>query len=116
MPYTIDFGVKIDCITKDELFERITRGGDFVLVDTVGQYDGNRLKIRGARTIPYPEVVDRRSELSGFGEIIIYCKHRDCRASKKVATALKMLNVPNVKVYEGGIDEWLQNGLPVEDE
>jgi rhodanese-related sulfurtransferase len=36
-------------------------------------------------------------------------------ASKKVAGALKMLNVPNVKVYEGGIEEWREKGLPVEE-
>jgi rhodanese-related sulfurtransferase len=29
---------------------------------------------------------------------------------------LTLLNTPNVKVYEGGIDEWLDQGLPVEEE
>lgn len=108
--------MELECIDKGELLDRINGKSNFILVDTVGNYDGNKFRIRGARTIPYPEVIDRRQELISFDEIIIYCKHRTCRASKKVALGLKLLNIPNVKVYEGGIDEWVENGLPVEDE
>jgi len=116
MPYQINFNMSLECIDRDELLERINGNSDFVLVDTIGKYEGNKYKIKGARTIPYPEVVDRRGELRPFDEIIIYCKHRNCSASKKVALALKLLNIPNVKVYEGGIDEWTAHNLPVEEE
>ncbi len=115
MSYQIAFNIPLECVNKDELLERFERKADFVLVDTIGKYNGNRYKIRGATTIPYPEVVDRRKELLKYKEIIIYCKEKSCVASKKVASALKMLNVPNVKVYEGGIVEWMENGLPVEE-
>jgi len=116
MAYQIEFKLSIECIDKDELLDRMHRGSGFVLVDTVGRYGGNRFKIRGARTIPYPEVIDRRDELRAYDEIIIYCKNRDCKASKKVALGLMLLNIPNVKVYEGGIDEWMSYNLPVEEE
>ena len=116
MSYQIDFNMSLECIDKDELSDRINGKSNFVLVDTVGKYDGNRFKIKGAKTIPYPEVIDRRAELLPYEEIIIYCKHRDCRASKKVALGLTLLNIPGVKVYEGGIDEWTDFNLPLEDE
>jgi rhodanese-related sulfurtransferase len=116
MSYRIEYNALLECIDKDELLTRMKEKSNFVLVDTVGKYDGNRFKIKGATTIPYPEVIDRRRELIGYDEIIIYCKHKNCRASKKVALGLKLLNIPNVKVYEGGIDEWQENGLPVEKE
>jgi rhodanese-related sulfurtransferase len=108
--------MSLECINKDELLELINGKSKFALVDTVGKYEGNKFKIKGARSIPYPEVIDRRNELIPFDEIIIYCKHKDCKASKKVATGLKLLNVANVKVYEGGIDEWIAFNLPVEEE
>jgi len=111
--YQIDWDIPLDCISKEALLERMKGDSSFVVVDTVGTYDGNRFKIKGAKTIPYPEVIDRRNELMNYDEVIIYCKNRKCKASKKVASALKMLNVKNVKVYEGGIDEWVQHGLPV---
>ncbi len=116
MSYQINFNMSLECIDKDELSERINGKSNFVLVDTVGTYDGNRFKIKGAKTIPYTEVIDRRAELLPYEEIIIYCKHSDCVASKKVALGLTLLKVPNVKVYEGGIDEWTDLNLPLEEE
>lgn len=115
MSYQIDWNITLDCITKEGLLKRFEEKRDFVLVDTIGSYDGNKYRIKGATTIPYIEVADRRKELLGHEEIIIYCKEKSCVASKKTASALKMLNVPNVKVYEGGIVEWLDNDLPVEE-
>ena len=115
MPYKKDITVSLDCIDSTELLARINSKSNFVLVDTIGSYNGNRYRIKGATTIPYTEVIDRRRELIPYGEIIIYCKHRDCVASKKGAIGLKMLNIRNVKVYEGGIDEWTESGLPLEE-
>ncbi|UCD34776.1 MAG: rhodanese-like domain-containing protein [Nitrospiraceae bacterium] len=115
MPYQIDWNISLDCLTSDDLLKKIEGARNFILIDTIGTYGGNRCRIKGATTIPYPDVVDRRREFLGFQEIIVYCKEKSCVASKKVASALKMLNVPNVCVYEGGIMEWLRNGLPVED-
>jgi len=115
MAYKKELTFVLDCITKEELLERMNGKSDFVLVDTIGKYEGNKFKIKGAKTIPYPDVIDRRKELLSYNEIIIYCKHKDCVASKKVALGLKLLNVKNVKVYEGGIDEWTAFALPVEE-
>ena len=116
MAYQIEFNMSLECISKDELLERMNKKSNFILVDTVGKYNGNRFRSKGAKTIPYPEVIDRRGELTPYNEIIIYCKNKNCKASKKVALGLKLLNIPNVKVYEGGIDEWTENNLPVEEE
>ena len=116
MSYQVNFNVSLDCINKEELLLKMKENSNFVLVDTIGTYDGNKYKIKGARTIPYPEVVDRRKELESFDEVIIYCKHKECVASKKVAAGLQMQHFKNVKVYEGGIDEWTASELPLEDE
>ncbi|HDK16381.1 MAG TPA: hypothetical protein ENG75_00355 [Nitrospirae bacterium] len=116
MSYKTDLNLSIDCIDKNELLNLINKGSNCVIVDTIGKYDGNKFKIRGAYTIPYPEVVDRRKELVPYDEIIIYCRNKRCKASKKAALGLKLLNIPNVKIYEGGIDEWVESGLPVEEE
>jgi len=116
MSYQLDWNIPLDCVTKETLLQKLTAGRNIILVDTIGAFNGNRYKIKGAVTIPYPEVADRRNELLGYEEVIIYCKDRRCVASKKTAAVLKMLNVPNVKVYEGGIDEWTGYDLPVEEE
>ena len=115
MSYQLDWNIKLDCVSKESLLKRFEEKKDFILIDTIGTYNGNKYKIKGAATIPYTEVVDRRREFMHYGEIIVYCKEKSCVASKKVASALKMLNVPDVKVYEGGIVEWEENNLPVEE-
>ena len=115
MSYQLDWNIPLDCVSKETLLQKLNSGQNIVLVDTIGTFDGNKYRIKDALTIPYPEVADRRNELLGYDEIIVYCKHKRCVASKKVAAALKMLNVPNVMVYEGGIDEWTESGLPVEE-
>ena len=115
MSYQIDWNIPIECVSKEDLLKRVHEGSSFILVDTIGSYDGNKYKIKGATTIPYPDVADRRKELMNYNEIIIYCTRKSCVASKKAAAALKMLNVPNVKIYEGGIEEWIENKLPVEE-
>lgn len=115
MSYQIDWNVSIDCVSKESLLKKLDGDARFILVDTIGTFDGNRYRIRGATTIPYPDVADRRRELLDYDEIIIYCASKRCKASKKAATALKMLNVPNVKIYEGGLEEWKANNLPLEE-
>ncbi len=115
MSYQLDWNITLDCINKEDLLKKLESGQNLVLVDTIGTYDENKYMIKGATTIPYVEVINRRNELLGYDEIIIYCKHKKCVASKKTAAALKMLNVQNVKVYEGGIDEWTESGLPLEE-
>lgn len=116
MTYRLDWNIPLDCVSKETLLQKLESGQNILLVDTIGKYDGNKYKIKGAKTIPYPDIPDRRNELLGYEEVIIYCKHKRCVASKKTAAALILLKVPNVKIYEGGIDEWTDAGLPVEEE
>lgn len=115
MTYQLDWNIPLDCITKETLLQKLNSGRNIILVDTIGTYDGNRYRIKGAKTIPFPDVPDRRSELLEYDEVIIYCKDKRCVASKKTAAVLKLLKFSNIKVYEGGIDEWVEAGLPVEE-
>lgn len=115
MAYTRKIEVPVDFINKDELLQFMSKP-DVLIVDTIGTYDSNKYKIKGAKTIPFPDVTDRRDELSGYEEIILYCKNKACPASTVTAMRLKLQKVPNVKVYDGGIDEWAESGLPLEEE
>ncbi len=113
MPERKTILIPLDFIHEDELLQRINDGTNTIIVDTVYTHRNNRYRIKGATTIPYPEVLDRRKELELFDEIIVYCTKRACPGSKIIALSLKLLNFNNVKVYEGGIMEWLHLGLPV---
>ena len=116
MAYQKKINVPVDYINKNELLERMNGNDNIVILDTIGTYDGNKYRIRGAKTIPFPDVIDRRSELEGYKEIIVYCKNKECPASTVTAMRLKLQKIHHVTVYDGGIDEWLESGLPVEEE
>ncbi len=115
MPERKTIFIPLDFINKDELLKHINDETNSIIVDTVYTHRNNRYRIRGATTIPYPEVLDRRKELESFDEIIVYCTKKACPGSKIIALSLKLLNFNNVKVYEGGILEWLEQGMPVEE-
>jgi len=115
MAYRKAFEVPLEFIDKEELLQRMQEKSNFIIVDTIWTHNDNRHRIKGAKTIPFPEVLDRRKELEPYDEIIVYCTKRTCTGSKIIAIGLKLLDVPNVKVYEGGIMEWMENGLPVDE-
>lgn len=115
MAYRKTFEVKVDYITKENILERMEQRKNFVIVDTIWTHKDNRHRLKGAKTIPYPDVLDRRRELEGYDEVIVYCTKHTCPGSKIIAIGLQLLDVPNVKVYEGGIREWMDHGLPVDE-
>lgn len=115
MPYRKTYEISLEFLSEDELLQRMKDRKNFILIDTVWTHGGNRHRIKGATTIPYPEVLDRRHELKPYDEVIVYCTKKSCPGSKIIAKGLKLLNIPNVKVYEGGIRGWMEKGLPVED-
>ncbi len=115
MPYRKTFTIPLEFITKAEIIQRINKNTNFVLVDTGITSNKNRYKIKGAITIPLSEVTDRRRELAGFEETIVYCKNSSCAEAKLAAMCLKLLHIPNVKVYAGGFDEWKEYKLSIEE-
>jgi len=71
-------------------------------------------RIEGSINMPYKDIKERAKELNKDDEIIVYCANYTCPASKNAYKMLKDLGFANVKAYEGGIQEWLQKGFPVE--
>jgi rhodanese-related sulfurtransferase len=47
-------------------------------------------------------------------EIVVYCASRTCQNSRIAAQSLVQLGYGNVAVFEGGKQEWEENGMPLE--
>lgn len=45
--------------------------------------------------------------------IIVYCGGADCQASKQAAEKLQTFGYTGVFAYEGGLQDWAANGLPL---
>jgi rhodanese-related sulfurtransferase len=46
--------------------------------------------------------------------IVTYCSNPSCGNSKAVARRLEKLGYTDVRTYPGGIQDWVEAGLPVE--
>jgi len=116
MSYQKEYVFFYYCLEMKEVLRRLKGKTNFVLVDLIGKYNSNKYRIEGAVTIPYDELMDRRRELIKYDEIILYSNNKACMLSKKRSVGLTLAHhFRDVKVYEGGIEEWMSAGLPVEE-
>jgi 3-mercaptopyruvate sulfurtransferase SseA len=61
-------------------------------------------------------IEDLRPELEMAFFVIVYCNGGDCDDSIHLATDLSSLyGIPteNIYVYEGGLNQWVENQMPV---
>ena len=104
-------------ITADELFAKIERGDDFVLVDALAPMIYAHSHLPGAINLP-PSGVDSLRCAKRIPdvetEIVVYCANPECGDSVVTAERLLALGYTNVRHYAGGKDEWRQRGLPLE--
>jgi rhodanese-related sulfurtransferase len=103
-------------IEREDLWERIRRGDDFVLVDALSPMSYALSHLPGAINITPGWVDDRaRRRIPDLDtRVVVYCSGPDCDSSVEVATRLVELGYCNVGHYAGGKRDWVAAGLPVE--
>ena len=73
--------------------------------------------IPGAKNLPYYEFAEKASavlkDIPCDREIIAYCEGLECSNAEDLAFLLKENGYAYVKVFEGGWEEWRENGMPV---
>lgn len=103
-------------ITRDELWQKLERGDEFVLVDALAPMSFAHSHLPGAINLP-PEWVDERGprripDLDT--EVVVYCASSTCDSSVEVGNRLVELGYRNVHHYVGGKKEWVEADLPLE--
>ncbi len=103
-------------IESDELWEKLQRGDDFVLVDALSPMSYALSRLPGAINITPTWVDDRaRRRIPDLGtEVVVYCSGSTCDASVEVATRLIELGYRNVRHFADGKRAWAEAGLPLE--
>jgi len=71
--------------------------------------------IRGSRHVPLDRIGRElaNTDLPKDTEIVVYCAGPECPQSGAAAGKLQAYGYRNVKVYEGGLEEWEAVGLPI---
>ena len=108
--------VAVETISREELKEKMDRGDDFVLVDTMAEMYYRHSHLPGAINVPVDELRVRAPELlpDKQAEIIVYCMDPPCQASEEAARGLEAMGYGNVRDYAGGKQDWIEHALPAE--
>jgi rhodanese-related sulfurtransferase len=103
-------------ISRDQLWQKIETGEEFVLVDALAPMSFAHSHLPGAINLP-PEWVEERGPTripDPSSEIVVYCASSTCDSSVDVGKRLVELGYRNVQHYVGGKKEWVETGLPLE--
>jgi rhodanese-related sulfurtransferase len=68
--------------------------------------------IPGSRRVPLAELTRTlaASTLPKDAPVVVYCAGPHCPASREAAEAMTALGYTNVSAFEGGLDDWKQQG------
>lgn len=102
-------------ISREELKEKMERGEEFFLVDTLAEKYYRHSHLPGALNLPL-EQIDRAEEVlpEKRAEVVVYCMDPPCEISEKAAHKLEAMGYENVRHYDGGKEDWIEAGLPAE--
>lgn len=107
-------------ISIDELKSKNDKWEGYVLLDLRSPEEYKEEHLPHATSAPYsvfekPNVIDRISPfLDKRDVVILYCRGSECKTSEVAARQLVGLGYNNVKVLNGGIDDWKARGWPTE--
>jgi rhodanese-related sulfurtransferase len=103
-------------IDREELWQKIQRRDDFVLLDALLPISFATSHLPGAISMP-PGTEDRQAPRwipDRDTEIVVYCSSATCDSSVDVANGLLALGYRNIRRYAGGKADWADAGLPFE--
>jgi rhodanese-related sulfurtransferase len=102
-------------ISRDDLHRSLSREDGLTLVEALGPAYFDDAHLPGALNIP-PDQVDRLAPVllpDRAARIVVYCSGT-CHNSEIAARRLIELGYEDVRMYLGGKEDWVENGLPIE--
>ena len=102
-------------ITRTDL-QALIAAGTVTLVDALPQSYYDQQHLPGALNLVDADVDSRAAALLSdrAATIVTYCSNTACGNSKAVARRLEKLGYTDVRTYPGGIQDWVEGGLPTQ--
>lgn len=107
---------KASTISTEELRRKLAAGEQFEFWNVLTWEYYSDENIRSSRHVPLDRIGREIAEsaLPLDTEIIVYCTGPLCMLSSFAYEKLIRLGYTNVRVYEGGLEEWEAAGLPID--
>jgi rhodanese-related sulfurtransferase len=108
----------VQTISRKDLKDKVDRGDDFVLVETLPEEQYRHTYLPGALNLPPDRLRELVPELLPDKEtdIVVYCGSPTWDASEKSARELADMGYKNIRDYAEGKKDWVDAGLPTEGE
>jgi len=88
-----------------------------IILDARDPEDFREGHVPEAKSLPYDEFSEDSAlvlqDIPFDLEVITYCEGMNCSLAEDLADLLKEMGFLDVKVFAGGWEEWLENGMPV---
>ncbi|MGI8773980.1 MAG: ArsR/SmtB family transcription factor [Actinomycetota bacterium] len=102
----------IEEVTKDELWDRLQREDNLVVLDVRPPEEYEAGHLPGAVSIPLAELQKRMKELPKGKQIVAYCRGPLCAMAPQAARFLKSKGY-KVRRLSDGAPDWAAAGLPI---
>jgi rhodanese-related sulfurtransferase len=102
----------MNTISREELKAKLDGNKPMRVVMALGSWAYNRLHITGS--VGMDSLADLIFTKEHDFEVVVYDTNPACPASYRAYYLLKSLGFTNVRRYEGGIEDWMEAGYPVE--
>lgn len=103
-------------ISAEELKNQMETDANLVVINVLPEKYYTDCHIIGSLNMPLAELDDKIGGIEKDAPIVVYCAHAKCDASSKAAHRLAQIGYTNVKMYEGGMKEWVAEGLSYDGE
>lgn len=103
-------------LSRADLQQLLSEGVGVTLVDALPESYYAQQHLPGAINLVEPDVDALAPRLLPDREatVVAYCSNEACSNSKAVARRLEALGYADVRTYPGGIQDWVDAGLPTE--
>lgn len=105
-------------IEAKQLKDTLATNSGVAVINTLSEDAFNAKHIPKSVNVPQdaPDFVERvEKTTSGKSDpVVVYCASASCDSSTKAGKKLEEAGFTNVYDFEGGIDEWEKNQLPLE--
>jgi rhodanese-related sulfurtransferase len=103
-------------ISAESLYAALRTGRGPLLLEALPERYYAQQHLPGAVLFPHDQVDQRAAAviIDKTTPVVVYCASRSCQNSRIAAQRLVQLGYTDVAVYEGGKQEWEQNGFPFE--
>lgn len=105
-------------VTAEEVQKLQADNKETVVIDTRGAKYLDGKVIKGAKVLStdkFEKAAVEKLAPNKAAPLVLYCQNTDCPASAKAAHKAKDYGYTNILKYPGGIEDWVEKGLPTDE-